>query len=296
MKLGNVDFKKDNTYIMAILNLTPDSFYDGGRFFFAGKLDYDRVLYRVKEMIDEGADIIDIGGESTRPNFTAVSVDEELSRIMPALRAIKKEFDIPVSVDTYKAATAREAISKKADLINDIGFLSDEMLGVLTGAQSAANSSLGATDNIFSEDATNKTSVAYCLTHNRNIKITDRDEATITMSELCNEMEIKLQQLRDSGFNMENVIVDPGIGFGKSNRDDIMVLSSLSKFHELKQPILIGASNKSCVDYIIPSDKADRLEGTLAITAQSFYNNVNFIRVHDVRANRRLIDMLNAMR
>lgn len=272
MNIGKTEFDDNKTYIMAIVNLTPDSFYDGGRFFSDKSINIDKVLYTVEKLIDDGADILDLGGESTRPGFKPISVDEELDRILPALREIKKRFDIPVSVDTYKAKVAQSVIIENADMINDIGFLSDEMLKVISGKD-----------------------IAYCLMHNRNTGNINRDDTTITMEELYNEFHNKLILLEEYGFDRSNVVIDPGIGFGKSNHDDIMILGNMSKLSIHNYPVLIGASNKSCIDYVTHLDKTDRLEGTLAITAKAFYNNVSFVRVHNVRSNRLLLNMLESM-
>lgn len=272
MRIGNKEFARDKTYIMAIVNLTPDSFYDGGRFFSDKDINIDKVLYSVEKLIEEGADILDIGGESTRPGFKPISVDEELSRILPAIRKIKAYYDIPISVDTYKGDVARVVIDEKADLINDIGFLSEDMLQAIKGKD-----------------------VAYCLMHNRNTSNINRDVETISMEEMYNEFHNKLILLEEYGFDNSNVVIDPGLGFGKSNRDDIMILNNMSKLSIHDYPVLIGASNKSCIDYVTHLDKDDRLEGTLAITAKAFYNNVSFVRVHNVRSNKLLLNMLNAI-
>jgi len=273
VRIGNKEFDVNKTYIMAILNLTPDSFFDGGRFFSNKTINIDKVLYTVEKLIDDGADILDIGGESTRPGFAPISVGEELDRIIPSLIEIKKRFDIPVSVDTYKGDVAIQVIKEKADLINDIGFLSDDMLKAISNKDTC-----------------------YCLMHNRNLNSFNRDDETISMEELYNEFHNKIILLEEYGFDKSNLIIDPGLGFGKSNRDDIMILRNMSKLRIHDYPVLIGASNKSCIDYVSHLDKDDRLEGTLAITAKAFYNNVSFVRVHNVRSNRLFLDMLQAMK
>ena len=258
---------------MAILNLTPDSFYDGGRFFCNGKIDVDKVLYEVGKLIDDGADILDIGGESTRPGFRPIIKEEELERIIPTIKAIKANYDIPISVDTYKPDTAKVVIEEKVDIINDIGFLSNNML-----------------------DLIRDTDITYILMHNRFINIPSRDDTTISIDELNHEIDSKLIRLKEYGFDEDKVIIDPGIGFGKSNKDDVMVLRNISKLHAHNYNILLGASNKSVINYVTSLDKNERLEGTLAITAHAFYNNINFVRVHDVKSNARLLNMLEAMK
>ena len=273
MKLGNVELENNKTHIVAILNLTPDSFYDGGRFFCNGEIDTDKVLYAVGEMVRDGAAIIDIGGESTRPGFKPIVEEQELDRIIPAISAIKQNYDIPISVDTYKPDTARVVIEEKVDIINDIGFLSNNMLEIIR-------------DN----------DVGYILMHNRFINIPSRSKATISMDELNLQINEKLVCLKEYGFGNDKVIIDPGLGFGKSNEDDVMILKNISKLHVHNYNILLGASNKSVIDYVTPLDKNERLEGTLAITAHAFYNNISFVRVHDVKSNARLLNMLEAMK
>ena len=273
MRLGNVELEGNKTHIVAILNLTPDSFYDGGRFFCNGRIDIDKVLYVVGEMINDGAGIIDIGGESTRPGFEPISEEMELDRIIPAIRAIKSNYDIPISVDTYKPYTARTVIKEKVDIINDIGFLSDDMLETIRD-----------------------TNIAYILMHNRFMDIQKGDGATISMEELNSQIHEKLIRLKEYGFDRDKVIIDPGIGFGKSNKDDIMILKNIDKLHVHGLNVLIGASNKSVINYVSQLDKNERLEGTLAITAHAFYNNIGFVRVHNVKSNARLLNMLDAMK
>ncbi len=265
--------RDDNLKIMGILNLTPDSFYDGGRFFDDNKVDADEALYYVKSLIEDGADVIDIGGESTRPGFTPISADEELSRIIDVLKKIKENFDVPVSVDTYKPEVAKEAILSGADIINDIGFLPPNMLELIA-----------------------ENEIKYCLMHNRNGNAYKRDEKTITIEELNGEIHEKLRKIYSYGIERKNIIIDPGIGFGKSNADDIMILKNMEALKVHNYPVLIGASNKSFIDYIHTTDKNERLEGTLAVTAKAFYSDIDYIRVHDVKANRKFLDMLRAIR
>ncbi len=266
MQIGKYEFDNKKTYIMGILNLTPDSFYDGGSY-----SNMDETLFAVEKMINDGASIIDVGGESTRPGFTVVPAEEELERVIEPIKKIKERFDIPVSLDTYKAVVAKEAISIGVDIINDVGNCSDDMANVLA-----------------------KSDVAYCLTHNKDNQY-ERNEAIYSYDKLYIELNNDLARLAEAGIDESRIILDPGLGFGKSNEDDIMVLKNISKLNEFELPVLIGASNKSCIDYIIPSDRKDRLEGTLAVTAHAFYNNITFVRVHDVLQNARLLKMLESI-
>lgn len=185
MKIGSKEFNiGERTYIMGILNFTPDSFSDGGKF-----NDIDVAVKHVKEMIDNGADIIDVGGESTRPGYEIVSEEEEISRVVPIIKAIKEDFDIPVSIDTYKAKVAEQAIEAGANLINDIwGFKKDKDM-----AKVAA-----------------KYNVPCCLMHNR-----DNTEYKNLMEDILNDLKECINIAKDAGVKDENIILDPGIGFRK---------------------------------------------------------------------------------
>lgn len=258
--------------IMAIINVTPDSFYDGGRFYENNRVNIDKVLSYVDTVIDYKVDIIDIGAESTRPGFKPISVDEELSRIIPVIKAIKSHIDIPISVDTYKADVAQEVIKNDIDIINDIGFLSDDMLDVIKMSD-----------------------VKYCLTHNRDISINKRSDNTITIDELNIELHKKINKLFKYSVDSNRILIDPGIGFGKSNADDIMILKNIDKLKVHNLPILIGASNKSCIEYVTCDKKDERLPATLSITASAFIKGASIIRVHDVKSNYKFLKMLEAI-
>lgn len=264
--------KDDNLKMIGILNLTPDSFYDGGRFFDDNKVNVNKALDHVKSLVEDGADVIDIGGESTRPGFKPISADEELSRIIDVLKKIKENFDIPISVDTYKPEVAKEAIFAGADIINDVGFLPNNMLELIA-----------------------ENDIKYCLMHNRNSVQYKRAERSITIEELNGEIHEKLRRIHKYGIERENVIIDPGIGFGKSNADDIMILKNMEALKAHNYPVLIAASNKTCIDYVLSAGKNERLEGTLAVTAKAFYSGIDYIRVHDVKANKKFLDMLRAI-
>lgn len=260
MNISKYYFDDNKTHIMGILNLTPDSFYDGGK--------NDLYLNKVEQMINDGADIIDVGGESTRPGSAIISEEEEIDRIISPIIDIKKHFNIPISVDTYKSVTAKRALEVGADIINDIGNLSSDMANVISNSKAF-----------------------YVLTHNKHLKC-DRNKSYYTMDKLIVDMNNDLVRLREYGIDERRVIIDPGIGFGKSNKDDIMILGKINELKDFDLPILVGASNKSCIDYVFPCDVNDRLEGTLAISAHAFYNHINFIRVHNVKENKKLLTML----
>ena len=267
MRIGGRDFDTENgVYIMGILNVTPDSFSDGGRWIRPGA-----ALRQAERMAEEGAAIIDIGGESTRPGSTPVEAEEEAARVLPVIEAVKRETGLPVSVDTYKHETARLALEAGADLINDVWGLkydSGEMARVI--ARSGA---------------------ACCLMHNRR-------EAAYTdfMPELIADLRGTLDIADAAGIARERVILDPGVGFGKSYEQNLTVLHRLSELKALGCPVLLGASRKSVVGLTLGLPADERLEGTLAATAAGVLGGAAFIRVHDVRENLLAAKMALAIR
>lgn len=268
MKIGNRIFDlQGHTYIMAILNVTPDSFSDGGSY-----KTVDDALYRVEQMLAGGADIIDIGGESTRPGYdqNGVSAEEEMERVLPVLEALRQRFDVPVSVDTKKASVAKAALQSGADLVNDIwGLLQDrDMARVIAQA--------GAT---------------CCLMHNK--QNTDYHNLVWEcMESLQHSAELALA----AGVPKENIILDPGIGFGKTWEQNLKVMQQLPRFNLLDYPMLLGTSRKSMIGLTLNLPIDQRLEGTLVTTVLAVQAGWNFVRVHDVEANYRAIKMMEAIR
>lgn len=266
MKIGNKEFDVQNrTYIMGILNVTPDSFSDGGRF-----NEKDAALFHVEKMIEEGVDIIDIGGESTRPGYTFVEIPEEIERTAPIIEKVKSRFDIPVSIDTYKSEVAQAAVEAGVDLINDIwGLMYDKnMAGVIA-------------DN----------SVACCLMHNRK----EHDYINFG-DDLFSDLSYILNLALKAGIGEEKIILDPGVGFQKTYEENLWVLNNMEKLSLLGCPWLLGASRKSVIGNTLNLPTDQRLEGTLATTALAVMKGASFVRVHDVLANRRLIQMLEAVK
>lgn len=261
MKIGNKEFKLgERTYVMGILNVTPDSFSDGGKF-----NETDLAVQRVKEMIEEGADIIDVGGESTRPNFEAVGVEEEIKRVVPIIKAIKAEFDIPVSIDTYKAATAEAAINAGADIINDVwGFKKDSDMASVAA----------------------KYGVPCILMHNRESKPYKN-----LMEEVKEDLLESVKIALDAGVKKENIILDPGIGFAKTYEENLIVMKNLKEIKDLGYPVLLGTSRKSMIGNTLNLPVDQRVEGTLATTVMGIMAGCEFIRIHDVRENKRVCVM-----
>ena len=260
MKIGNKTFK-DHTYIMGILNVTPDSFSDGGNF-----NNIDQALRHTEEMIRDGADIIDVGGESTRPGYTLIPDDDEIERVCPVIEKIKENFDIPVSVDTYKHKVAEAAVKIGADLINDIwGFRYDN------GEMAALAA---------------KYSMPVCLMHNR--KDTDY---TDFLSDVTDDLAECIKIARNAGLSDDLIMIDPGIGFAKSLEQNLMLTQNLEVLDKLGFPILLGTSRKSMIGLSLNLPVTERLEGTLVTTVLAVQKNCLFVRVHDVKENKRAVTM-----
>lgn len=265
MQIGNRNFEMGNhTYVMGILNITPDSFSDGGQY-----NNCDAALFRVEEMIKEGADIIDVGGESTRPGYEKVTTQEEIDRVVPVIEQIKKHFDIPVSLDTYKASVAVEGIKAGVDLLNDIWGLKGDM---------------GMAETIASHN------IPCCLMHNRN-------EAVYSdfIKDVLTDLKESLMLAINAGIAKDRIILDPGIGFAKSYEQNLLLLQQLEIMHSLGYPILLGTSRKSVIGLTLDLPVEERLYGTLATTVMGVIKGCLFVRVHDVKENVQAIKMTEAI-
>lgn len=266
MIIGNQEFLEEgHTYVMGILNVTPDSFSDGGRY-----NHLDAALKHTEQMIKDGAAIIDVGGESIRPGHEKITDQEEIDRILPVIEKIKQEFSVPVSLDTYKAAVAKEGIQAGADLLNDIwGLQYDPAMGKIVA----------------------DSGVAYCLMHNRD-KITEEMDADLFIGQMKEDAKRAL----DAGIKKERIILDPGVGFAKTQEQNLMTIANLDRLKALGYPVLLGTSRKSVIGYVldVPTDK--RLVGTLATSAVAVQTGCMFVRVHDVKENVELIQMLERIR
>ncbi len=266
MRIGQRDFRtKGHTYVMGILNITPDSFSDGGKY-----NELDKALFHVEEMIKQGMDIVDVGGESTRPGYTMVSEQEEIDRVVPVIEKIKSQFDIPVSLDTYKSEVARAGIAAGADMINDIwGLKYDEKIAdVIAQAQ-----------------------IPCCLTHNRKEAVYKN-----LIEEILWDLESSLDIAHKAGIADDRIIIDPGVGFGKSYENNLEIIDRIQNFHSLGYPLLLGASRKSVVGMGLDLPVGERMEGTLVTTVYGVKKGVMFVRVHDVKENVRAVKMTEAIR
>lgn len=265
MKIGQREFQDSgHTYVMGILNVTPDSFSDGGKY-----TEMDQALRHVEEMIGEGMDILDIGGESTRSGYTLLSDEEEISRVVPVIEKVESEFNIPISLDTYKSAVAEAGIRAGADMINDIWGLKydDRLADVIARAQ-----------------------VPCCLMHNRK------------EPDYHNYMEDVLEDLRETiriahraGISDENIMLDPGVGFGKTYENNLEIIGSLDRLKELGYPVLLGTSRKSVIGLTLDLPASERVEGTLVTTVYAVLKGASYVRVHDVKENVRAIRMAEAI-
>ncbi len=265
MVIGNRFFDTAReTYLMGILNYTPDSFSDGGNY-----NDPDAALRRAEEMIREGAAVIDVGGESARQGYVKISEDEEIMRTAPLIEAIKARFDIPVSVDTYKSAVARAALAAGADLVNDIWGLKADPKMAETIAQSGA---------------------ACCLMHNRR-----QPGRGDLMEEMILDLKESLALAKRAGISDDKIILDPGIGFGKTYENNLTAIKKLDRLHELGYPLLLGASRKSVIGLTLDLPVTERVEGTLVTSVFGVQQGCAFLRVHDVRENMRAVRMAKAI-
>lgn len=248
--------------IMGILNATPDSFSDGGQWIAA-----DKATSFALKMIDQGANIIDVGGESTRPGAEAVSEQEELKRVIPIIEAIRSKSDCDISIDTTKSSVAKAAVKAGATLLNDIhGLQGDPKM-----AQIAAELDL-----------------PICIMHFRK----HNDLAIDIMSDIDSFFRRSLKIAQETGIKKSNIILDPGIGFGKSVNQNYEILQKIDQLKRFELPILLGCSRKSLIGAVDKSSSENRIGGTLATTAHAFYTQIEIIRVHDVAENHQAIQTL----
>jgi len=258
------------THVMGILNVTPDSFSDGGLYF-----DTQEAVRRGIEMVDEGVDFIDIGGESTRPGSVSISVEEELRRVVPVIERLVAETDIPISVDTYKSAIADNALDAGAVIVNDIsGLHFDPALSEVVAKHNAS----------------------IVLMHIKGTPGTMQQDPCYdnVIEEICSYLLEGIDRAQQAGI--EQIVVDPGIGFGKKLDQNLEIFQKLTEFRRFGFPVLIGPSRKSFIGTILDLPADRRLEGTAAAVAVSIMNGANIIRVHDVKEMKRVAAVVDAIR
>lgn len=265
IKIGAREFDlKNHTYIMGILNVTPDSFSDGGKF-----VRMDQALFRVEEMLKEGMDILDVGGESTRPGYTLLSDKEEGERVLPVIEAVRKRFGVPISLDTYKSSVAEAGVQAGADLINDIwGLKYDEKMA----------------------EVIVRAGIPCCLMHNRK----EADYGSL-MEDMIADLSETLAIAGKAGIEKNKIILDPGIGFGKTYEHNLKALHHLEDLKCLGFPILLGASRKSVIGLTLDLPVTERVEGTIATTVLGVIKGCSFVRVHDIKENVRAVRMTEAI-
>jgi dihydropteroate synthase len=258
----------DRPVIMGVLNVTPDSFYDGGAY-----ADADAAVRRAREMVREGADIIDVGGESTRPKARPVSADDELARIRPVVEALVAAGDIPISVDTRRASVAREMLEVGAHMINDV-----------SGLRFDADMPLVIRDH----------NVPVVIMHMRGTpeNMQERTDYEDVVTDVKRELSERVEAAEKAGIDPESIVVDPGIGFSKTAEQCAELIGRLDEFLELGKPILIGPSRKSFIGKTLGLDKEDRLEATISCCIVGVTKGASVVRVHDVAPVSRALRML----
>lgn len=255
---------QNKTLIMGILNATPDSFSDGGKY-----NNVDRAVKRAIQMVDDGADIIDIGGESTRPGYEKISEQEELERVAPVIEAIVKEVEVPISIDTYKAEVAKGALEAGAHIINDIwGAKYDPNM-----ARIAASFD-----------------VPIILMHNR-----DNRDYSHFYRDVINDLFESIQIVKNAGVKDEKIILDPGIGFAKDLHENIEMMRNLDKLVDLGYPVLLGTSKKSLIGQAMNLSVEERAEGTAATVCFGIQMGCHIVRVHDVKEVSRMAKMMDIL-
>jgi dihydropteroate synthase len=257
----------ERTAVMGILNVTPDSFSDGGKYF-----DLDKAVARGKEIEQEGADLIDIGGESTRPGSKPINEEEETRRVVPVIEMLSSALKIPISIDTYRAPIARKALEAGAQIVNDIsGLRFDDTLAPVVQAAGAG----------------------LVLMHSRGSRETlhKQDPMENPLNGIMDSLEASVKAARAAGVSDRAIVIDPGIGFGKSGSDSLKVLKSLGEFSKLRHPLLIGTSRKSFIRSLTQDSLEVRSWGTAATVVAAIMNGAHIVRVHDIRAARVLTDV-----
>ncbi|MBA4601271.1 dihydropteroate synthase [Thermoactinomyces mirandus] len=265
IKAGSYTLSFDkHTLVMGILNVTPDSFSDGGKY-----NQVERAVAHAKKLVRDGAEIIDIGGESTRPQAKYVSAEEELARLIPVIEILHQELDVPISVDTYKAEVALRSIRAGAHIINDVW---------------------GATKDPDMARIAAELDVPIILMHNRQEARYDS-----LMDDICKDLLAMVRNVRQAGVKEENIILDPGIGFAKNFEENLTVMHHLERIVELGYPVLLGTSRKSMIGHALNLPTDDRLEGTAATVALGIAKGCQIVRVHDVKEMSRVCRMMDAM-
>jgi len=273
LKAGDHTLTLNRTHIMGVLNVTPDSFYDGGKY-----NSFDAALFQIEKMVNEGADIIDIGGESTRPFSEKVTVEEELERVLPIISKAIQRFDVPLSIDTYKSDVAKAALDEGVRIVNDISGLQF--------------------DPRMAETIAGYNDVAVIVMHIKGTPTDMQKDPTYddVIEEILQYLSKSISIAEKAKIPAGQIVIDPGIGFGKRIEDNLEIIHKLSEFKCLDKPVLIGCSNKSFIGWLLKTEKEDRLEGTLGAHAYAIMQGAHIIRVHEVGPHKKLAQMIDAIR
>ena len=259
------------THVMGILNVTPDSFSDGGCY-----LDVQRAIAHTQLMVEEGATLVDIGGESSRPGASPVSVDEELARVLPVIRAIVDTVDVLISVDTYKAEVARQALEAGAHLVNDI-------------------TALRADADMASVVARMKAGLILMHMNGTPRTMQQAPQYDDVVNDVRASLQESIQTAEEQGIAAERIVIDPGIGFGKTTEHNLELLKRLAEFRSLNKPLLIGTSRKSFIGNVLGLPINERVEGTAATVCWAIAQGADIVRVHDVKTNVRAALLTDAL-
>src|SRR4051812_38649848 len=276
LKCGNHHLDLSTPKIMGILNITPDSFSDGGSYYQAGQFSIDLVLKRAASMLADGADVLDVGGESTRPGAAIVSVQEELDRVIPVVEALIEKLGALVSVDTSTASVIRESSQKGAGIINDVrALMRDDAL-------------IAASDS----------GLPICLMHMQGQPKTMQQAPAYkdVVSEVVSFLQERISACEVAGITKDRILIDPGFGFGKTLAHNLALLARLSEFKDLDLPILVGLSRKSLLGQLLSRDVDERLPGSLALALAAAERGASIIRVHDVAATKDVLKVYNALK
>ena len=272
MKIDDLKFSEKHPIIMGIVNVTPDSFSDGGLY-----LHSEDAIDHAIELVGGGAAIVDVGGESTRPGSSGVDLEEELNRVIPVVMGIRARSQVAISIDTTKSEVARAAIAAGADMVNDVsaGLFDPELLDVV--AKSGAH---------------------LCLMHMRGTPEDMQVDTTYDdiVAEICDFLQSATERAMTRGVSRDHIMIDPGIGFGKSAEDNILILKELKEFVRIGFPVLVGTSRKSFMGKLLGYKVDQRLEGTLATLAVAMDGGASVVRVHDVQESKRFMDAYTLFR
>ncbi|USK75164.1 dihydropteroate synthase [Peribacillus frigoritolerans] len=265
IKCGSFDLDYSNkTLIMGILNVTPDSFSDGGKY-----NRIDAALKHAERMVNDGADILDVGGESTRPNYERISDEEEIERVAPIIEAISRNIEVPISVDTYKSRVAEAAVKAGAHILNDIWG--------------------GKADSLMAKVAA-EYKVPIILMHNRG-----NMEYGHFVRDVLQDLFESIMLVKDAGVKDENIILDPGIGFAKDLKLNLEMMRNLDKLVSLGYPVLLATSRKSMIGHVLDLSPSERMEGTAATICHGIQQGCQMVRVHDVKEMARTAKMMDAL-